>query len=122
MSVGTTDHFLFLKKSWHKINICFMKTYKYYVYIMASGKNGTLYTGVTNDIARRSFEHKTHVNKNSFSARYNVNKLVYIEVFENPEYAILREKQIKSWSRKKKLELIESTNPDWVDRFDYLNS
>jgi len=97
------------------------ESYKYYVYIMASGKNGTLYTGITNDIARRSFEHKTHTNKNSFSSRYNVNKLVYIEVFESPECAICREKQIKSWSRDKKIKLIESTNLDWVDIFDYLN-
>ena len=96
--------------------------YKYYVYIMASDKNGTLYTGVTNDIARRSFEHKTHFNTQSFSSRYNVNKLVYMEVFENPEYAIQREKQIKSWCRNKKKDLIESMNPDWLDLFDYLNS
>ena len=96
--------------------------YRYYVYIMASGKNGTLYTGITNDIARRSFEHKTHLNAHSFTARYNVNKLVYMEVFENPEYAIMREKQIKSWSRNKKKDLIESMNPDWIDLFDYLNA
>jgi putative endonuclease len=88
---------------------------------MASRKNGTLYTGVTNDIARRAFEHKSHINKDSFSARYNVDKLVHIEVFENPEYAIMREKQIKSWKRQKKLDLIEQTNPDWIDMFDYLN-
>ena len=95
--------------------------YKYYVYIMASKRNGTLYTGVTNDIARRSFEHKTHMNKDSFTARYNVNKLVYMEVFENPTYAIMREKQIKSWARKKKIDLIESFNPEWEDLFKYLN-
>ncbi len=88
---------------------------------MASGKNGTLYTGVTNDIARRAFEHKTHLNPDSFTARYNVNKLVYMEVFESPEYAIMREKQIKSWTRKKKIDLIKSVNPNWVDMFDYLN-
>ena len=75
--------------------------YKYYVYIMASKKNGTLYTGVTNDISRRAFEHKTHMNKDSFTACYNVHKLVYMEVFENPECAIMREKQIKSWTREK---------------------
>ncbi|MBR5355253.1 MAG: GIY-YIG nuclease family protein [Alphaproteobacteria bacterium] len=96
--------------------------YKYYVYIMASAKNGTLYTGITNDIARRSFEHKIHLNKKSFSARYNINKLVYVEVFENPEYAIMREKQIKSWNRKKKIELIESVNPQWIDMFYSLTS
>ena len=96
-------------------------SYKYYVYIMASGKNGTLYTGVTNDIARRVFEHKTHINKDSFTSRYNVNKLVYVQVFENPEYAIMREKQIKSWNRQKKIELIKSFNPEWKDLFEYLN-
>ena len=80
--------------------------YKYYVYIMASNKNGTLYTGVTNDISRRAFEHKTHVNMDSFTARYNVDKLVYIEVFENPTYAIEREKQIKSWNQKESFDRI----------------
>ena len=108
-----------------RINLYFMKYYHepylYYVYIMASDKNGTLYTGVTNDIARRSFEHKTHLNENSFSARYNVDKLVYVEVFDNPSYAIQREKQIKSWSRNKKKDLIESMNPDWDDLFFHLN-
>ena len=88
---------------------------------MASGKNGTLYTGVTNDIARRVFEHKTHMNKDSFTSRYNVNKLVYMQVFENPEYAIMREKQIKSWNRQKKIELIKSFNSEWKDLFEYLN-
>ena len=82
---------------------------------MASKKNGTLYTGVTNDIDRRVFEHKTHFNLDSFSARYNVNKLVYVEEFLNPEYAILREKQIKSWPRKRKIELIELINPQWIE-------
>jgi len=95
--------------------------YKYYVYIMASRKNGTLYVGVTNDIARRAFEHKTHENPKSFTSRYNVNKLVYMEVYENPVYAIMREKQIKSWIRNKKKDLIESVNPDWVDMYQYLN-
>ncbi len=88
---------------------------------MASRKNGTLYTGVTNDISRRSFEHKTHMNKKSFSARYNVTRLVYMEVYENPESAICREKQIKSWARNRKKDLIESMNPNWEDMFDYLN-
>lgn len=88
---------------------------------MASGKNGTLYVGVTNDIARRAFEHKTHENPKSFTSRYNVNKLVYMEVYENPVYAIMREKQIKSWIRNKKKDLIESVNPDWVDMYQYLN-
>ena len=102
--------------------IYYREPYKYYVYIMASDKNGTLYTGITNDISRRSFEHKTHLNKNSFSSRYKTTKLVYMEIFENPEYAIKREKQIKSWSRIKKIKLIESVNPKWVDMFYSLNS
>ena len=88
---------------------------------MASKRNGTLYTGVTNDIARRSYEHKIHMNKDSFTARYNVTKLVYMEVYQNPEYAIMREKQIKSWARKKKIDLIKSFNPEWEDLFKYLN-
>ena len=88
---------------------------------MASGRNGTLYVGVTNDIARRAIEHKTRDNPKSFTARYNVHKLVYIEIYDNPEYAIMREKQIKGWTRIKKKDLIESMNPEWVDMFDYLN-
>ena len=95
--------------------------YRYYVYIMASKRNGTLYTGVTNDIARRAYEHKTHMNPGSFTARYNVDKLVYIEVFDNPNIAIGREKQIKSWPRVRKIELIEYQNPEWNDLYKYLN-
>ena len=98
----------------------YREPYKYYVYIMASGTNGTLYVGITNDIARRVLEHKNNVNKKSFTARYNVHKLVYMEIYENPEYAIMREKQIKCWNRNKKKDLIESMNPDWLDMFDYL--
>ena len=88
---------------------------------MASKRNGTLYVGVTNDIARRTLEHKTNMNENSFTARYNVHNLVYMEIFENPNSAIEREKQIKSWSRNRKIKLIESMNPDWTDMFEYLN-
>ena len=94
---------------------------KYYVYIMASGRNGTLYIGITNDIARRVIEHKTNENQKSFTARYKIHKLVYMEIYENPEYAILREKQLKGWTRNKKKDLIESMNPEWKDIFDYLN-
>ena len=82
---------------------------------MASKRNGTLYTGVTNDINRRAYEHKTNTNKKSFTARYNIRKLVYLESFQDPTYAITREKQIKSWPRKRKLDLIESVNPNWDD-------
>ncbi len=88
---------------------------RYYVYILASKRNGTLYIGVTNDIARRDWEHKTKSDTKSFSARYGVNKLVYFEVFENITDAIAREKAMKKWNRAWKLELIEKANPDWED-------
>ena len=88
---------------------------------MASKRNGTLYVGITNDIARRVIEHKTNENKKSFTARYKIHTLVYLEIYENPEYAILREKQIKGFLRNKKKDLIESMNPEWKDLFDYLN-
>ena len=82
---------------------------------MASKRNGTLYTGVTNDITRRVWEHKTHENKKSFTARYKIHNLVYVEIHHDIHVAIAREKQIKSWARSRKIELIESMNPDWED-------
>ena len=93
---------------------------KYYVYIMASKRNGTLYVGITNNIGRRIVEHKKHENKKSFTARYHIDKLVYMEIYENPEYAIMREKQIKKFSRNKKKDLIELMNPNWDDMFEHL--
>ena len=86
----------------------------YYVYILASKKNGTLYTGVTNDIERRVYEHK-HKLTPGFTSRYNVNRLVYYEEYNDIRDAIAREKQIKGWLRKKKIALIESMNPNWDD-------
>jgi putative endonuclease len=77
-----------------------------------------LYTGVTNNLGERSFSHKTKNNSNSFTAKYNVNRLVYFETFDNIGEAIAREKQIKGWTRKKKEELIVSMNPTWRDLFD----
>lgn len=94
--------------------------HKYYVYIMASKRNGTLYVGVTNKIGRRAFQHKTNQNQKKFTARYNIRTLVYIEIYDYIESAIAREKQLKSWPRKNKIKLIESTNPNWDDIFDYL--
>lgn len=92
-----------------------MKTmYKtYYVYIMAN-KSKTLYTGVTNDLTRRVYEHK-HKMVKGFSKKYNINRLVYFESTGEIESAILREKQIKGWVRWKKIQLIESQNPSWKD-------
>ena len=90
---------------------------KSYIYILASQKNGTLYIGVTNDLMRRVWEHKNKVNK-GFTSKYNVTKLVYYEEFDYIGEAILREKTLKKWKRKWKLELIESINPYWDDLYD----
>jgi putative endonuclease len=87
---------------------------RYYVYILSSKRNGTLYTGITNDIKRRISEHKDGVNE-SFTKKYGVNRLVHVEEYNDPVSAIAREKQIKGGSRKAKLRLIESVNPKWVD-------
>jgi putative endonuclease len=86
----------------------------FYVYILASGKHGTLYLGVTNDIVRRTYEHRSKAVR-GFAERYNVHKLVYFEIFDDPVSAISREKQLKKWNREWKLQLIESKNPGWVD-------
>ena len=90
----------------------------YFVYILTNRNNRVLYTGVTNDLGRRMYEHKHHLDKNSFSAQYNTEKLVYYEVTSSSLAAIEREKQIKGWSRKKKDKLIERKNPDWQDLHD----
>ena len=91
---------------------------QYYVYIMSNVNNRVIYTGITNDLIRRVYEHKHHIDKTSFTARYNVEKLVYFEETSSNRAAIEREKQIKSWSRNKKDKLIESKNPDWQDIYD----
>ena len=86
---------------------------EYYVYIMAN-RSGTIYTGVTNDLARRVYEHKTK-HGSIFTSKYNINKLVYYEQTTDINSAIGREKQIKGWLRSKKVALIESSNPNWED-------
>ncbi|MDD5341782.1 MAG: GIY-YIG nuclease family protein [Patescibacteria group bacterium] len=86
----------------------------YYVYILASQRNGTLYIGVTNNLERRIFEHKTKFNK-GFTEKYNVSKLVYFEETNEIGEAIRREKQLKGWNREWKLVLIENANPNWHD-------
>jgi len=85
-----------------------------YVYIMTNKINTVLYTGVTNDLLRRVYEHKDKLIE-GFTKKYNVTKLIYYEVFDSIENAILREKQIKAGSRKKKIMLIQSTNPRFKD-------
>ena len=91
-----------------------MKNYRGFVYIMASKRNGTLYIGVTNDLARRVAEHKAGVNR-GFTSRYGVKTLVYYECFAAFGHAVAREKQLKEWNRAWKISLIEDMNPSWHD-------
>ena len=90
---------------------------QYYIYILSNSNNNVIYTGVTNDLIRRVYEHKGHFDRGSFTSRYNVDKLVYFEVSSSIEVAIEREKQIKSWNRKRKNRLIESLNSSWRDLY-----
>ena len=92
---------------------------QYYVYIMTNKNNKVLYTGITNDLKRRVYEHKEKFVA-GFTKKYNVSKLVYYEVFEDPENAILKEKQIKAGSRQKKINLIETINKEWRDLYGEL--
>jgi len=87
------------------------------VYILTNKKNGTLYTGVSSNLIKRVFEHKEGV-VNGFSKRYGCKTLVFYEVSDSIISAIEREKQIKGWLRSKKIELIESMNPEWSDLYD----
>lgn len=91
----------------------------YYVYILTNKTNSVLYTGVTNDLIRRVYEHSHHLVK-GFTSKYNVTKLVYFEHTENIESAILREKQIKAGSRQKKVDLVNSMNPTWSDLYNQI--
>lgn len=88
----------------------------YYVYILASQRNGTLYIGVTDNLVRRAWEHKNDLVK-GFTEKYNVHLLVYYEQHQDIEQAILREKQLKKWKRKWKLDLIEEQNSNWKDLY-----
>jgi putative endonuclease len=89
----------------------------FYVYLLASRKNGTLYLGVTKDLVRRVHQHKEK-SLPGFSSRYGVNRLVWFEVYDDPENAILREKDIKKWRREWKVRLINKDNPDWIDLYE----
>ena len=88
---------------------------EYYVYILSNRLNTVIYTGMTKDLVRRVYEHKHHLDPDSFTAKYGVTKLVYYESTSDVKAAIEREKQIKSWSRKKKNALICRDNPEWKD-------
>ena len=89
----------------------------YYIYIMTNKINTVLYIGVTNDLIRRVYEHKNYLSKDSFTARYKINKLVYYETTSDVYSAITREKQLKNLIRKKKEELINEFNPEWEDLY-----
>ncbi|MFH1190652.1 MAG: GIY-YIG nuclease family protein [Candidatus Omnitrophota bacterium] len=88
----------------------------YYVYIMTNKKDGTLYIGVSNDLNRRAYEHKSGL-VDGFTKKYHLRHLVYYEVHGDPVEAILREKQMKKWYRRWKIELIEKINPEWKDLY-----
>jgi putative endonuclease len=87
---------------------------RYFVYILASRKHGTIYIGVTRDILRRTHEHKQKIVP-GFTKQHAVDKLVYFEIFDDPTSAITREKQLKGWKRDWKIPLIETHNPEWSD-------
>ena len=91
----------------------------YYVYLLASRKHGTLYLGVTNDLVRRVFEHKSKVLP-GLTSKYGIDRLVWFECYDDPLSAIGREKQIKKWRRDWKVSLIEQDNPDWLDLYDMI--
>jgi putative endonuclease len=94
-----------------------MKTF--FVYIMASKKNGTLYIGMTNNLIRRVYEHKNNMNE-GFTKKYGVHRLVYYEPITDVNAAIKREKQMKKWKRQWKIELIEKENSNWDDLYEQL--
>lgn len=91
----------------------------YFTYILTNKNNSVLYTGVTNDIERRLYEHKNDIFE-GFSKKYQTHKLIYLEIFNSPEEAISNEKRIKGWTRKRKIGLINIHNPTWRDLSDSL--
>jgi putative endonuclease len=93
----------------------------FYVYILASGRNGTLYAGLTDDLVKRVWEHRNDL-RSGFTARYAVKSLVWYEAHDSRESAFVRERQIKKWKRAWKLEVIEKQNPAWRDLWDELSS
>ena len=97
-----------------------MRRLQFYVYILASNRDGVLYIGVTNHLARRAHEHKEGA-VDGFTKRYYIDRLVYFEAFDYIDQALAREKALKRWKREWKTELIESVNPDWKDLYLELN-
>jgi putative endonuclease len=98
-----------------------MPAMAYYVYILASKKHGALYLGVTNDIVRRGYEHRTKA-VGGFAARYGIDKLVWFEIYDDAITAIARENELKKWRRDWKIRLIEEENPGWVDLYPGISS
>ena len=92
-----------------------------FVYILANDTNVCLYTGVTDDLERRLYEHRNELDANSFTAKHHIHRLVYFEETPDPYSAIVREKQIKGWNRKRKNKLIEAKNPRWTDLSEQWN-
>ena len=92
----------------------------YYVYLLSNTTNSTVYVGVTNNLLKRVYEHKNKLDSNSFTARYHIHKLVYYEITSDIYSAIEREKQIKSWNRSRKNQLVDSLNPRWEDLYGNL--
>jgi len=96
-----------------------MREHLYYVYILASRRNGTLYVGVSNDVLRRTWEHKSDLIE-GFTKKYGVHILVWYELYEDISLAIAREKRLKRWNRAWKIKLIEANNSGWNDLYDRL--
>ena len=90
---------------------------EYYVYILANATNTTIYVGVTKDLVRRIYEHKNKLDPASFTAKYDIHRLVYFESTSDVQAAIEREKQIKGWNRARKNKLVETRNPKWEDLY-----
>ena len=90
---------------------------RYYVYILSNKYCNVLYTGVTSNLMRRVYEHKNHLDPDSFASKYNVTRLVYFEETSDVKAAIEREKQIKGWNRNRKTSLIMEKNPNWIDLY-----
>ncbi|MFZ1517306.1 MAG: GIY-YIG nuclease family protein [Ignavibacteriaceae bacterium] len=90
----------------------------YCIYILTNKNNSVLYVGVTNNLTRRIWEHKSKLIE-GFTKKYNIDKLIYFESFDNPKDAIKREKQLKAGSRKKKIELVNKFNPEWKDLYNF---
>ena len=92
----------------------------YYVYILTNAHKNLIYVGVTNDLIRRVYEHKHHLDADSYTAKYNIDQLVYYETTSDVYSAISREKQLKGWNRARKNKLVERKNPGWADIYESL--